>query len=98
MGTHNQSIKFENRGPPRVGNNKHFNNIRWIKKYLKSCEDNEASFLQIRDWLNSNTRYGITSGALANVLGYHESFEKIEERYFTEDGKNKKETTWRLVE
>ena len=91
MPTPNQSIEFSKRPKMAlVGNNKHKMNIIRIKKYLNTKEDKEAHFNSIKDWIDSNTRQGISSGALKNVLGKSREFKQV--------GKEKNMTIWRLVE
>lgn len=91
MPTPNQRIEFSKRPKKAlIGNNKHKMNIIRIKKYLNTKDGKEAYFNSIMDWINSNTRLGISAGALGNVLAKCEEFEKV--------GKEKNMTKWRLVE
>lgn len=91
MPTHNQNIEFSKRPvQAAIGNNNHHNNIIMIRKYLSEREDKSAPFPLIRDWMNDNSRWGISTHALSNVLG--------KSKYFTKVGKEKGITIWGLVE
>ena len=73
----NRKIKFEERPTNmRVGNNNHWSRVKKIKEYLSQCEDNESDFKSIWLWLNENTRQGVLSNALANILGKNKCFTK----------------------
>lgn len=71
-----------------------------IKGYLSSCEDNEADFQSIWIYLNENTRHGVISYALSNILGNGKEFVKVgkETARNPATGVWSHTTIWRLVE
>ena len=96
----NRKVEFSKRPAPMVGNTKHGQRVKVIKQYLSSCEDNEADFHSIWLYLNENTRYGVISYALSNILANRKEFVKVR----TEPARNPVTenwaytTIWRLVE
>ena len=75
----NRKTKFEERPTNiSVGNNNHWSRIKKIKEYLSSCEDNESDFKSIWLWMNENTRQGVLSNSLGNILGKTKCFVKVD--------------------
>ena len=96
----NRRVKFNERPTANVGNNKHKQKIVKIKEFLSSCEDNEADFHSIWIYLNENTRHGVISYALSNILGNGKEFVKVgkETARNPATGVWSHTTIWRLVE
>tara|TARA_R100000773_G_scaffold44667_1_gene47173 strand:+ start:2064 stop:2375 length:312 start_codon:yes stop_codon:yes gene_type:complete len=63
----NRALAFEDRPNAGVGNNNHIRNIEYIRSAIKYF-GGEANTHQIYDWLNENTRNGIGSRQLPQVL------------------------------
>ena len=96
----NKRIDFDKRPTARVGNNKNSQRIMKIKQYLSSCEDNEADFHSIWLYINENTKYGVVSHNLSNILSRRKEFVKIGKMATTNpvSGVHGHTTIWRLVE
>lgn len=96
----NRRVKFNERPAANVGSNNNSQRVKVIKEYLSSCEDNEADFHSIWLYINENTRYGVISYALSNILAKRKEFVKVR----TEPARNPVTdnwaytTIWRLVE
>jgi len=95
MPTPNQRLKFSER--PRIGkmgNNRHKSNIERVEKFLSESDEQTATFQAIKDWINDNTKYGISSHQLSNVLGKNNQFVQVDKRKIS----GKQTSFWRLIQ
>jgi hypothetical protein len=96
----NRRVNFSERPTANVGNNNNKQKVVKIKEYLSSCEDNEADFHSIWIYVNENTRNGVISYALSNILAKRKEFVKVgkEAARNPTTGVWGHTTIWRLVE
>ena len=67
MWKNNRNLDYEDRPNAGVGNNKNMKNIQYIREAI-GYHGGEANTHQIYDWINDNTRNGIGSRQLPQVL------------------------------
>ena len=67
MWKNNRNLEYEDRPNAGVGNNKNMKNIGYIREAI-GYHGGEANTHQIYDWINDNTRNGIGSRQLPQVL------------------------------
>jgi len=96
----NKRTDFDKRPTPNVGNNNHNQRITKIKEFLSSCENKEADFQSIWLYVNANTRHGVISYALSNILAKRKEFEKVGKEIARNPVTDNWSytTIWRLVE
>ncbi len=96
----NKRTEFSKRPTAKVGNNNNSQRVTKIKQYLSSCEDNEADFHSIWLYVNENTKYGVVSYNLANILSKRKEFVKVGRQSVRNPttGIWGRTTIWRLVE
>ena len=93
MPTPNQRLKFCERPKiVKMGNNRHKMTIERVENFLSESDEQTATFHAIKDWINDNTKYGISSHQLSNVLGKNSQFVKVEQRKIL----GKQTSFWRL--
>ena len=63
----NRNLDYKDRPNAGVGNNKNMKNIQYIREAI-GYHGGEANTHQIYDWINENTRNGIGSRQLPQVL------------------------------
>jgi len=69
---------------------------RCFRIHEESDNVRELTFHAIRDWLNSNTKDGVTSAGLANLLRRRPQFRRM--RTERKDGSNITTSFWALTE
>ena len=69
---------------------------RCFRVYEENDNVKELTFHAIRDWLNSNTKDGVTTAGLANLLRRRPQFRRL--RTERKDGSNVTTSFWAMTE